>query len=87
MASVLGTAGSKWQVVKGLITKPYTAVSDIHPTRYNINLDRGKSNYDCFSGTTERRCLDNIEEIVVRSLPDQNMINFFKNRVLLRPTC
>ena len=28
----------------------------------------------------QHRFLDNIEEIMVRYLPDQNMINFFKNR-------
>ena len=31
-------------------------------------------------GCTERRFLDNIEEIVIRSLPEENLKKFFKNK-------
>ena len=34
----------------------------------------------CFSGSTERRFLDNIEEIVARSLPEENIRTFFKDK-------
>ena len=31
-------------------------------------------------GCTERRFLDNIEEIVTQSLPEENLKKFFKNK-------